>query len=353
MKKTKYEFHPLANVFPIMPDSELGALADDIKANGLLEPIWLHPDGQIIDGRNRYLACQRAGVEPAFKTWSGKGSLLDFILSLNSMRRHQSTSQKAMTAARIANYSHGGQRTKSPIEPLISIEQIAKRLGIGRESVKRARRVISDGISELIELVDGGEIAVSVAIEIAYLPKDKQKEIAGKGIDTIKSESSRLSLQRQAKIKIDPELSTILPPLRDGEFWGLEQNLLKYGCMDSLIVWEETNILLDGHARLEICQRHGIKYKVAYKSLPDRNAAIEWIINNQLGRGNLSTYARAELILKVAELTENNPDPESQKELEDMKTAFEMDHGKMETVLDKEARKKVNREMSKTPKQEI
>ena len=58
------EFHPVANVFPLMGEAELEALAEDIRANGLREPVWLHRDGRIVDGRNRWLACRWIGVEP-------------------------------------------------------------------------------------------------------------------------------------------------------------------------------------------------------------------------------------------------------------------------------------------------
>ncbi len=49
-------FHPVANIFPLMGEAELDALAEDIRANGLREPVWLHRDGRIVDGRNRWLA---------------------------------------------------------------------------------------------------------------------------------------------------------------------------------------------------------------------------------------------------------------------------------------------------------
>src|SRR5260370_2405669 len=59
---TELEFHPLAEFFPLMTEDELAELAADIKKNGLLEPITLYQN-KIIDGRNRYRACQKAGVE--------------------------------------------------------------------------------------------------------------------------------------------------------------------------------------------------------------------------------------------------------------------------------------------------
>jgi ParB-like chromosome segregation protein Spo0J len=60
---TEMEFHPLANLFPPLEEKELDELTADIRANGLRENIVLH-EGKILDGRNRYYACLRAGVEP-------------------------------------------------------------------------------------------------------------------------------------------------------------------------------------------------------------------------------------------------------------------------------------------------
>ena len=55
--------HPFAELFPMMDDGELKELANDIKANGQREDITTL-DGMILDGRNRFRACEMAGVEP-------------------------------------------------------------------------------------------------------------------------------------------------------------------------------------------------------------------------------------------------------------------------------------------------
>ncbi len=98
MKKEKLEFHDVANIFPMMEKGEFEALKDDIRRNGLNEPIWLFK-GKIIDGRNRYLACIAVNEEPKFKQYEGhEDDLIDFVLSLNLHRRHLNTSQKACLA---------------------------------------------------------------------------------------------------------------------------------------------------------------------------------------------------------------------------------------------------------------
>jgi len=79
-----------------MDDRELKALAEDIKANGLREPIQIDAAGEIVDGRNRYAACELAGVTPTFETVDG--DVGDRIVSANIMRRHMTKGQIAIVA---------------------------------------------------------------------------------------------------------------------------------------------------------------------------------------------------------------------------------------------------------------
>lgn len=100
-KDTRIEFHPVANIFPMMTENEFESLKDNIEENGLIQPIYLFK-GQIIDGRNRYLACLERGIEPTFRNYEGAESdLLTFVISLNLQRRHLNTSQKACLAVEL------------------------------------------------------------------------------------------------------------------------------------------------------------------------------------------------------------------------------------------------------------
>jgi hypothetical protein len=87
-------FHDDAALFPLMEEEELRSLADDILAHGQRNPARRY-NGKIIDGRNRVLACDLAGVEPWIIDWEGPGDPLDYIVSENLYRRHLTTAQKA------------------------------------------------------------------------------------------------------------------------------------------------------------------------------------------------------------------------------------------------------------------
>jgi hypothetical protein len=81
-----------------MQREEFTELVVDIKAYGLLEPIWLH-EGKILDGRSRYQACLLAGVEPKFIQWQGDHQTpVQFVLAKNLRRRQLTSSQCAVVA---------------------------------------------------------------------------------------------------------------------------------------------------------------------------------------------------------------------------------------------------------------
>jgi hypothetical protein len=88
--------------------------------------------------------------------------------------------------------------------------------------------------------------------------------------------------------RIDPEFAELVRPLTPEERNLLETSIENEGCRDPLVVWKQEGVLLDGHNRIEICESFGCGYKTKELSLPSREAAIEWIICNQLGKRNLT-----------------------------------------------------------------
>lgn len=95
------QYHPAALLFPLMQGAEFDALKRDIAEYGQRDPIWLHEDGRIIDGRNRHRACIELGIAPHFRTWNGDGSLVAFVVSLNLHRRHLDAGQRAMIGLKV------------------------------------------------------------------------------------------------------------------------------------------------------------------------------------------------------------------------------------------------------------
>lgn len=96
------------------------------------------------------------------------------------------------------------------------------------------------------------------------------------------------------ELKIDPEFKNLLPALTEEEYRDLEDNLVtngfdakKYG---AIIIWGDT--IIDGHNRYEIWQKHNIEPVIESIEFTNRDAAIDWIINNQFSRRNLTDERR-------------------------------------------------------------
>jgi hypothetical protein len=121
----RYELHPACAVWPEMQPEVLRELADDIVLNGLHKPLTLAPDGRLLDGRNRALACELVGVEPSTVVYDGDPAL--FSLSKNKHRRHMTQDQIALVAATLATDRLGRTSTRvvqmnyppSPKPPLL------------------------------------------------------------------------------------------------------------------------------------------------------------------------------------------------------------------------------------------
>jgi ParB-like chromosome segregation protein Spo0J len=152
-------FHPLADIFPLMTGAEFDDLVADVKAHGLLEPIVIYR-GQILDGRNRYRACEAAGVDYLTTTIIDiEFDPLSFVISRNLKRRHLNESQRAMIAARLATLRRGDNQHSEGLP----IGRSSELLNVSERSIARAREVLDKGTPELAAAVDRGEVSVSAA----------------------------------------------------------------------------------------------------------------------------------------------------------------------------------------------
>lgn len=134
--------HPIADLFPMFGEMELQNLTDDIRENGLKDPIVTY-ENKILDGRNRFAACAMAAVVPRMKEYQGKDPL-GYVLSKNLHRRHLTTKERAEIAVKISTMSVGRPKTNGSDEPApMSQSAAAKALKVSPSSVKRAKRKLA------------------------------------------------------------------------------------------------------------------------------------------------------------------------------------------------------------------
>lgn len=101
-------------------------------------------------------------------------------------------------------------------------------------------------------------------------------------------------------LKIDNEFKNLIPPLTKEEYQQLEENLIKEGCIDALILWNGT--IVDGHNRYEICTRRKIHFDTKEMIFNSKEEVKEWIIRHQFGRRNISINQRSLLALRLEDV---------------------------------------------------
>lgn len=202
-----YELHPLCTLFPRLDGNEFNALKEDIKQNGLRQPIVLK-DGMILDGGNRYRACVEAGIEPKFVEFDGD-NIVSFVLSVNLHRRHMTPGQQAAIVASAQDWSkansHGGDR-KSDQSKAIDFDTVEKRAAAS--GVSRITQMKADSVAkadpELAKQVAHGEISLPKAVE--KISPRKTKEEIPEEIDDCSDDRDQIILElKDAVVMLDEE----------------------------------------------------------------------------------------------------------------------------------------------------
>lgn len=102
-------------------------------------------------------------------------------------------------------------------------------------------------------------------------------------------------------IIVNEELKAYIDPLTPEEHAALERSILSEGCRDALVLWGD--VLVDGHNRYGICQKHGLPYQTVqsslFKSMDDVHL---WMIDQHLGRRSVSDFQRGVLALRKREI---------------------------------------------------
>ena len=193
----KYELHPLCTLFPRVQGAEFDSLVADIKANGLRQPITLHK-GMILDGGNRYAACEASGIVPEFAEFAGE-NIVAFVLSANLHRRHLSPGQQAAIVASAQDWAkaqtHGGNRRgdQAATLPLDTVRQRAAESGAGERTQRMA-----DAVARAAP-----DLARKVAHGVVSLPK-AHEQVTGKARKPSRAEAERQAVADEANDGFDP-----------------------------------------------------------------------------------------------------------------------------------------------------
>lgn len=97
------------------------------------------------------------------------------------------------------------------------------------------------------------------------------------------------------ELKIEEKLRDVLIPLTDEKFAALEDDILRNGCIQPIIVWNGT--IVDGHNRYAICQKHGISFKTVEHDFTDMTEARLWIWSNMKNTREPTDFQKCEMVM--------------------------------------------------------
>lgn len=96
-----------------------------------------------------------------------------------------------------------------------------------------------------------------------------------------------------------PEMAELLPPLSAEQLDALEADLIKNGCYAPIIIINEDMVIIDGHNRQALCEKHDLPYTMAVFSFEDLLEAKQWALDTQKGRRNLEKWELGKIALKL------------------------------------------------------
>jgi hypothetical protein len=186
------KIHPLANVFAMHSKDRLAELVESIKRNGLRDPIMLDKEGQVIDGRNRLVACNLADVEPRFDTYTGD-DIEEYIWDKNGIPRDNTKGARAMAFALLhpeTDRREQAEREKGRLTP----GNVTLPGELSKNILMQARRVIKEfgADSDIVE-----QIKVGASLEAAYqsaLDAQREREQLEEKIANLQEQIKKLGI---------------------------------------------------------------------------------------------------------------------------------------------------------------
>lgn len=244
--------HPYADLFPMMTADELEALATDVAEHGLRHPIVRY-GGKVLDGRNRLLACKRAGVEPTFADHEGDdASALALVISLNTQRRDLTAAQRAIVAARtwgLSGYSKGGRPEKGkPVKSSpVSLDSLAKQFRVSKPSILQARDLLASA-PDLVSQVEACALSLAGAYqqlqERDREERRKQREAEQKARDAEKAAHYRDAIS-SGEMKLDDAIAAIREEEREARLKLEAETDARSGWLKDLVAmaeWAERHV---------------------------------------------------------------------------------------------------------------
>tara|TARA_R110002051_G_scaffold6933_2_gene32753 strand:+ start:2590 stop:3456 length:867 start_codon:yes stop_codon:yes gene_type:complete len=172
-KMPQLDSHPIADIWPMMPDEDIQSLSNDIRNQGLLAPVWIYED-KILDGRNRAKACQIAGVKVETKTYTGDNPVA-FAFSLNEKRRHLSSGARAALAVEAKPLYEAEAKKRQIRKPESVVQKVAQQntgksrdkaaadFGTNHQYVNQAEKVKAQA-PEVFEKLKQGKVSMQDAM---------------------------------------------------------------------------------------------------------------------------------------------------------------------------------------------
>lgn len=172
--------HPLSAAFPSLPEEDFAALVADIKAHGQREAVIVF-EGMILDGWNRYRACEQARVKCVTVKHDGSDPVA-FVLSRNLHRRHLTASQRAAAVVLATDWRQRGRPEKpepgaDPKKPepgsgFSSEAEMAAAADVTDRTIRQVKTAQRAGLGEAVR---DGKLSAKQAAEVAKLPPKKRE----------------------------------------------------------------------------------------------------------------------------------------------------------------------------------
>ena len=125
----------------------------------------------------------------------------------------------------------------------------------------------------------------------AKKPQQAEEDAHGRRVERNGANQSDWRWADPKSLKVNPAFQSLIPLQSRGEYMALEQSIQAEGCRDPLTVWQGRDIVLDGHTRRELCVGYKKQVKVREIELADEKAAVEYILQIQRQRRNLTREA--------------------------------------------------------------